>query len=48
MTRITTNVKKGEDGLDEQRSFVGWKYGPCREKKAQNSVAEQDHLQGEI
>ena len=33
MTKITTNVKKGEDGLVEQRSFVGWKYGPCREKK---------------
>jgi len=23
MTKITTNVKKGEDGLVEQRSFVG-------------------------
>ena len=23
LTEITTNVKKGEDGLDEQRSFVG-------------------------
>ena len=33
MTKITTNVKKGEDALDEQRSFVGWKYGSCREKK---------------
>ena len=33
MTKIKTNVKKGEDGLVEQRSFVGWKYGPCREKK---------------
>ena len=33
LTKITTNVKKGEDGLVEQRSFVGWKYGPCREKK---------------
>ena len=31
--KITTNVKKGEDGLVEQRSFVGWKYRPCREKK---------------
>ena len=33
LTKITTNVKKGEDGLVEQRSFVGWKYRPCREKK---------------
>ena len=32
MTKITTNVKKGEVGLVEQRSFVGWKYGPYREK----------------
>ena len=23
LTKITTNVKKGEDGLVEQRSFVG-------------------------
>ena len=33
ITKITTNVKKGEDGLVEQRSFEGWKYRPCREKK---------------
>ena len=33
MTKIKTNVKKGEVRLVEQRSFVGWKYGPCREKK---------------
>ena len=33
MTKITTNVKKGEVGIVEQWSFVGWKYGPCREKK---------------
>ena len=33
MTKIKTNVKKGEVGLVEQRSFVGWKYGPCQVKK---------------
>ena len=33
LTKITTNVKKDEDGLVEQRSFVGRKYRPCREKK---------------
>ena len=32
-TTITTNIKKREDGLVEQRSFVGWKYRPCWEKK---------------
>ena len=31
LTKIKTYAKKGEDGLDEQRSFVRWKYGPCRE-----------------
>ena len=25
--------KKGEAGLVEQRSFVGYKYRPCQEKK---------------
>ena len=39
MTKIKTNVKKDEDGLVEQQSFVGWKYRPYREKK---------RLQGEI
>ena len=34
LTKITTNVKRGEDGLNEQRSFVGWKYGPYREKSS--------------
>ena len=48
MTKITTNVKKGEVRLVEQQSFVGWKYGPCQEKKTQNSVAQRDQLQGEI
>ena len=33
ITKITTNVTKGEDGLVEQRSFVGLKYGPYQEKK---------------
>ena len=33
LTKITTNVKKDEDGLVEQQSFVGWKYRLCREKK---------------
>merc|ERR1711873_273040 len=37
MTKITTNVKKGEVGLVEQHSFVGLKYGPCREKKLKKS-----------
>ena len=26
-------LKKGEYGLVERQSFVGWKYRPCREKK---------------
>ena len=33
LTKITINVKKGEYGLVERQSFVGWKYRPCREKK---------------
>ena len=33
LTKITTNVKIGEDGLVEQLFFVGWKDRPCREKK---------------
>ena len=48
MTKITTNVKKGEDGLVEQKKFLGWKYRLRQEKKVKKSVAQRDRLHGEI
>ena len=41
MTKNSTSVKKGEDGLFEQRSFVGGKYGPYREKKLKIGLLNQ-------
>ena len=36
--------KKGEVGLVEQRSFVGWKYGPCREKKLKIALLNETNF----
>ena len=44
MTKITTNVKKGEVGLVEQRSFVGWNYGPRREKKLKIALLNETNI----
>ena len=40
MTKITTNVKKGEVGLVEQQSFVG----PCPEKKLKIALLNETNF----
>ena len=47
MTKVTTNVKKGED-IVVVTIFCRMKIWTMPRKKAQNSVAQRDQLQGEI